>query len=166
MTQGTVSLAERPVIDLSQVAFEHTCRGILILGTWFMDPETRQSQPCLALLDARRKVRRGYTIPCIIPLDQAWIWTREIGDHAHVARTIAEWVSIGALPGSVTNQNDFHAVLDAIQSRLRDLLTMPPLPVSAAIKHGAAPAVGDLVITERTSGKVVHEAEVTGHVRH
>lgn len=166
MTHGIVSLADRPVVDLSLRHFENTCRGVLVIGTWYMDPETRQSQPCLALVDAHRKVRPGKTVPCIIPLDQAWRWTREIGDHAHVSRTIAEWIACGALPGAIANKSDFHAVLDAIQSRFRDLLTMPPLPVKAAITHGAAPAAGDLIITERASGKVVHEAEVTGHVRH
>lgn len=166
MTTKTITLAERPVLDLSLAYFEATHCGIRIIGTWVMDPETRQSQPCIVLLDARRPVRPGKVIPCIIPLDQAWRWTRELGDPEHVANTVADWMACGAMPGQPFNKRDVFAVFDAVQSRLRDLLKMPPLPVKAAIKHGAAPAIGDLVITERESGKVIHEVEVTGHVRH
>lgn len=85
---------------------------------------------------------------------------------AHIGDTITDWIACGAMPGQLSNKRDFFTVFDAVQSRLRDLLTMPPLPVKAAIKHGAAPAIGDLIITESESGKVLHEAEVTGHVRH
>lgn len=94
------------------------------------------------------------------------MWTIELGVPEHVVRIIDEWLSSGALPGQPFNKHDRWAVFDAVQSRLRDLLTMPPLPVTVAFKHGAAPAVGDLIITERESGKVIHQAEVTGHVRH
>lgn len=154
-----LSLDEKPVLDLNHTHFEHLHGGILVMGSWYMDRETRESQPCLVLLDAARKVQRKRTIPCVIPLDDMWKWTVEMGDKDHVSRCVTDWMTSGALPGSPTNKRDVFNVLDAVQSRLRDLWSMPPLPVKAAIKNSAVP-VGALTITERNTGKAVHEIEV------
>ncbi|SEN87310.1 hypothetical protein SAMN04489859_102025 [Paracoccus alcaliphilus] len=154
-----LSLDARPVLDLQFRAFETVTRGIRVIGSWYMDPVSRQTEPCLVLLDANRPVRPGRTIPCIIPLSDMWKWTREMGDPAHVARVVHDWISSGALPGVPDDRSDAFRIFDAVQSRLRDLWSMPPLPPKAAIKHGAIP-VGEIEITERESGKTVQEIEV------
>lgn len=160
-----LTLSERPVLDLEQAHFTHTVGGILVIGTWYMDRETREAQPCLVLLDAARRLQRKRVIPCIVLLEDMWRWTVEMGDRDFVARNISDWLNSGALPGSATNKKDVFRVMDAVQSRLRDIVTMPPLPPKAAIKHGAASPVGELIITERDTGKTVQEIEVvTGHV--
>ncbi|RMC33752.1 hypothetical protein [Paracoccus alkanivorans] len=165
MTSGLITLDRTPALDLSETHFEHVSNGIRVIGTWLMDEETKQAQPCLVLLHALRPVRPGRTIPCIVALDQAWRWTREKGEPEHVARQIAKWLTSGALPGHPANKRDVFAVMDAVQSRLHDLFKMPPLPVKAAIRHRVAPAVGEVEIIERDSGKTIHHAEVRGHVR-
>lgn len=163
---GILSLDEKPVLDLRFTAFEHLHGSILVIGTWYMDPEDRRSQPALVLLDAARKVQKKKTIPCIIPLSEMWKWTLEMGDPAHVGAQIKGWIKSGALPGSANNKRDCWNVMDAVQSRLRDVVMMPPLPIKAAVKNGAVP-VGELLITERDTGKTVQEIEVTAsHVRH
>ena len=70
------------------------------------------------------------------------------------------WVMQRAgVPGFVSSASHFEYVRAARTKPARSpYLFVDPM--------ATAPAVGDLVITERTSGKVVHEAEVTGHVRH
>lgn len=163
-----ISLDEKPVLDLRFTAFEHLHGAILVIGSWYMDPDTRESEPALVLLDAARKVARKKTIPCIIPLSQMWLWTVERGDPRHVGDKIHEWLKSGALPGSPNNKRDCWAVMDAVQSRLRDIVTMPPLPVGAAVRNGAVPAtVGEVVITEGNTGKILAEIEVKSrHVRH
>lgn len=162
---GLISLDRTPALDLSEIAFEHVTNGIRIIGTWLMDEETKQAQPCLVLLHAFRPIKPGRTIPCIIALDQAWRWTREIGDYEHVGRQIGKWLNSGALPGHPSNRRDVFAVIDAVQSRLHDLFKMPPLPAKAAIRHRVAPAVGEIEIIERDTGKTIHHAEVQAHVR-
>lgn len=154
-----LSLDEKPVLDLRFRAFETVTRGIRVIGSWYMDPVSRQSEPCLVLLDANRPVRRGRTIPCIVPLTDMWKWTVEMGDTMHQARNIHQWMASGALPGTPGNMPDVFRVFDAVQSRLRDLWSMPPLPPKAAVKHGAMP-VGEIEITERESGKTVQQIEV------
>lgn len=161
----TISLDARPVIDLNHRHFEHRHGNILVIGTWFMDPETKRSQPCLVLLDASRRITHG--IPAIITLDVAWKWTVEIGDEKHVARTIRGWIAEGILPGNPHHGRDVWAVFDAVQSRLRDMMMMPPMPAAPAAKYGTPPeVVGDLVIKDQRTGAVLHEAELTKHVRH
>lgn len=160
-----ISLDDKPVLDLSKTAFEHRHGNILVLGSWHMDCQTRRSQPCLVLIDAAKKLARRKCIPCIILLDDMWRWTLELGEPAYVARNIHDWLTCGALPGNAGNKRDVWAVMDAVQSRLRDLWSMPPLPIDLAVRNGALP-VGDLTITERDTGKIVDQIEVTSsHVR-
>lgn len=161
-----IDLDEKPVLDLNNVAFQHITHGILVLGTWYMDRDTRTSEPCLVLLDAARRVARKRTIPCVVRLSNMWRWApAPIGDPQFVSETIHDWLSSGALPGTAGNKADTFRVLDAVMSRLRDVVYMPPLPVKAAVKHGAVP-VGDMTITERESGKPIHQVEVySSHVR-
>ena len=154
-----LSLDEKPVLDLRYRAFDHLCGAIRVIGSWYMDPETRSSQPCLVLIDATKPFRAGRVIPCIIPLSDMWKWTQEMGDGAHIARNIYDWLHSGALPGHQDNKSDAFRVMDAVQSRLRDLVTMPPMPPEAAIKHSAVP-VGEVEIIDRQTGKTVQEIEV------
>lgn len=163
----SISLNRKPVLDLELRHFETTVNGILVIGTWFMDEDTRRSQPALVLIDATRRVKRGRVMPCVIALDQAWRWTLEMGEPEHVWPLIRQWIRLGALPGNPLNDRDMWAVFDAVQSRLRDLISMPPMPADGAIKHGTAPEnhVGVVTIRNESSGEVLHQAEVTGNVR-
>ena len=168
----SVSLDARPVLDMAMAAFETIAPGnIRVTGTWFMDPETRTSQPCLVLTDARRPLTRNKAsrraIPCIITLDVAWKWTVEMGDPTHVWATISDWLREGVLPGSPTNNHDKWAVFNAVQCRLRDMMMMKPMPAAPAIKYGTPPeVVGEVVITDQRTGAVLQEVELTKHVRH
>lgn len=154
----SIILNERPVIDLDHRHFEATMGNILVIGTWYMDPETGDSDPCLVLIDATR--RKGRVIPCIVPLDGAWRWTVEIGDPAHVWRTISGWIAEGALPGSPSNDRDLWAVFDAVQSRLRDMMAMPPMPVEPAIKYQSAPGTVGRIVVTGGNGSALNEVEV------
>lgn len=77
---NAISLDSRPVLDLRLRAFEAGTRGIRVIGSWYMDPETRQSEPCLVLLDANRPVMPGRTVPCCIRFRDMWKWTRGLWD--------------------------------------------------------------------------------------
>ena len=170
MVPNAISLDRRPVIDLTSRHFEHVHRGIRVIGTWYMDPDTRQSEPCLVLMDASKPVQRragarDRAVPCIIMQSDMWKWTVEIGDPMHVARNVHLWMASGALPGTPGNMPDVHRIHDAVMSRLRDLWSMPPMPAMAAVKHGSVP-VGMVEVRERESGKVIQEVEmVSAHVR-
>ncbi|MDB6178995.1 hypothetical protein PAF17_16000 [Paracoccus sp. Z330] len=166
MTSNSISVSRRPVLDLELRDFETTINGIHVIGTWFMDEETRRSQPCLVLMDATRRTKRGRVIPCVITLDQAWRWAPDIGEPEHCWPIIRDWIKRGALPGSAANDRDLWAVLGAVHSRLRDMMMMPPIPAKGAIKHKSSPETpfGMVTIRNDSTGKVLHQAEVTGHV--
>lgn len=159
-----LNLDTAPVIDLNHTHFEHVHRGIRVIGTWYIDPDTRQSEPCMVLMDANKPMRRkagkrDRAQPCVIMLSDMWKWTVETGDTMHVARNCHLWMSSGALPGTPGNMPDVFRITDAVLSRLRDLWSMPPMPARAAIKHSAVP-VGMVEVRERESGKTVHQLEV------
>lgn len=108
---------------------------------------------------AGAKIRARRVRPCVIPLSDMHLWTVEMGDPEHIARNISLWLSAGALPGNPENKRDVWNVMDAVQSLLRDLWSMPPLPIDLALRNGAVP-VEDLTITERDTGKIVDQIEV------
>lgn len=161
---AAISLDDTPVLDLEHIHFETVYRGIRIIGTWYIDPDTRESEQCLVLMDAAKPIqrkagKRDRAMPCVILHRDMWKWTVEMGDTQHQAFNIFQWMATGALPGTPGNMPDVFRIFDAIQSRLRDLWSMPPMPPKAAVKHGAVP-IGDLTITERDSGKAVQQIEV------
>ncbi len=122
----TQTVAERGVIDLAHSKFEHVVHGIRVIGTW-LTIENRE--PCLALVDASKPLRGADTIVCLVPLSSAWKWTTEFGDARHTARHCFTWIASGALPGNAQNPKDCRKVFDAVQSRLTDLIHMPPAPI-------------------------------------
>lgn len=147
----------RPALNLNHYHFKRTIRGIHCFGTWLThDDERGRTEPCLVLLDAKRRIAAGHTVPVIIPMNTAWIYAvsddREIGDRQQAAISIMEWLTAGYLP------NDFIAVLHAINECLRDLYNMPPKP-----REGVVP-IGDIIIKDRLSGSTLKEAEITNDV--
>lgn len=160
MKGNLITLDQRPVLDLNYVHFQHQQGGILVLGSWYMDPDTRQSDPCLVLLDAKGRVRGEKVRPCVIHLRDLWRWApAPTGDPGYMVECIFDWLVSGALPGNPNHKRDVFNVISAVHSRLSDLWSMPPLPEMAAIRNSAVP-VGTMTITERESGKTVNEIEV------
>ena len=146
MKRRVITHVERPAIDLRRRAFERRKHGIVIIGTWYR--EGNRTQPCLVLLHGSRPIRRGRTIPVIIPLDQAWRWAAhaDVGDPVHCGRVAREWLADGLLPGdgAIGALN----ILDAINDNLTDLIRMPPAP------KGETQVLGDVIITNRLTGEV------------
>ena len=164
---ATIDLTRRPVLDLELRQFETTTNGVHVIGTWYMDEDERKAEPCIALVDASRRLRRGRVIPCIIPLSDAWKWNMQTGDPDYIWPLLRRWVRAGALPGNPMGDRDLWAIFDAVQSRLSDLIAMPPIPAKGAIKHSVAPkeTVGIVTIRNESSGEVLQQAEVKANVR-
>lgn len=168
---ATFNISERPVLDLELIKFQTVAPGnIRVIGTWMMHPTKPRSQPCLVLTDARRPLAPGKVVPIIIPLSEAYRWMREHQTEAEFDEcmtTIHEWIKLGWLPGTATNDLDLFHVFSAIECRLRDLVFMEPMPAAPAIKHAIEPTtIGEMVITNADTGAVVQEIEVKANVRH
>lgn len=155
---------DRPAIDLSKRHFEGERNGIVYIGTWLNDTDhPTRSEPCLVLLHAARPVKAGRTVPIIIPLSECWRWAAhgDVGDPEHCADQIAAWLRAGYLPGDPSSLRDMLGVMDLINSRLPDLISMPPKP--AGDMRNAA-AIGEIRAIDRETGRVITEQEVKIHV--
>lgn len=153
----------RPAINLAHRHFERTKHGIVCIGTWLTHvDEGGRTEPCLVLLHGMRPIAAGRTIPIIIPLSESWRYAmpedRSVGDPIHAGLRINEWLAEGLLPGSVHNPRDHLKALDAINDCLRDLVHMPPKPVTDSY------AIGDAVVTDHATGKTIAEQELRNDV--
>lgn len=150
---------ERPALDLRRRRFEGSRHGIVVVGSW-LNERGRSSQPCLVLLHPARPVAAGKTVPCVVPLSEAWRWAAhgDVGDPEHVARVVNDWLANGYLPGNIHSRRDRLAVLDAVNFYLPDLISMPPQPPA-----DTAP-VGEIVAIDRDTGRVITQSEVQGYV--
>lgn len=148
---------EQPILRLALRHFEGTKNGITVIGTWCFE---KRSQPCMVLLDARRPISRGRTIPCIIRLADAWRWAahNDVGDPESCSKTTDEWLASGALPGSPHVARDKLAVLDTVNFFLRDLVQMPPAPLLDQR------VIGDMQVIDRSTGLIVNESEAKTNV--
>lgn len=144
-----------PALDLTKRQFEATHKGILVIGTWFRAEGQNGWEPCMVLLHAFRPIRSGRTIPVVIKLRDAWRWAMhgDVGDPAHCVASIIEWLHYGYLPGNPASKADHLIVMEAINSRLPDLITMPPRPVGDKV------TVADMVIKNRETGEIIEERE-------
>lgn len=149
---------ERKSLDLERRAFDRVLRGIRVIGSWLT--EGRDVQPCLVLVPPRVELRPGKCTPCVIPLRSGWAWSfdPEVGDPIHCAQQVNEWLLCGALPGSVHNNRDRLAIYHAVNESLRDLYHMPPFPPERRARE-----VGEAIVTERETGKVVAHEAVINH---
>lgn len=148
---------ETPTLDLNKVQFESTKNGIRIVGTWgYKIVEGKKWEPCLALLHAGRPIKSSMTIPVVIPLNEAWRWALhgEVGDPAHCVASICDWLCDGLLPGDPANKADYTRIMDAINSRLPDLIAMPPRP------KGETMAIGEARKLDAKTGLVIEEREI------
>ncbi|MBJ6722426.1 hypothetical protein I2750_19690 [Bacillus sp. PR5] len=140
-----------PVLDLSTRAFYYVRGDITLIGTWLR--VDGQFRPCMVLIRTGEE-KNEYTVPCLIPLERAWIWNEMFGDPRQAARTVAGFIdALRLTPGR------FNAVrlLSLIHDHLGDLVTMPPLP---PLEQSV---VAEFLVTDNTTGKT-REVEVKDYV--
>ena len=117
-------VAERPVLDLSKVHFDHRIKDLRVMGSWIMNRQDHR-EPCLVILSAHHPI--GTQTPCIVPLSNAWRWAEESGDELDAAIMAVNFCD--SLPHkSIQSTADITQVLSTVRSRLHDLLQMPPAP--------------------------------------
>ena len=77
-----------------------------------------------------------------------------MGDPEHCGSLAAEWLAEGLLPGNPHSASDKMNVLDVVNSRLSDLIAMPPAP------KGETQVFGDIIITNRQTGDVTERSMI------
>jgi hypothetical protein len=140
-------------LDLTRFHFRHVRGEIAVYGTWLLGIDSGPV-PCLVLVPAHRTIN---IVPCVVPLNHAWVWSEEKGDPREAARmalVMAETLGLGVSPSSGIKVRSI--VIDHIE----DLLKIPPMP--SALREPVV--IGEAKVTAREHGKVVRHHEVIERV--
>ena len=136
-------------LDLTKTQWQRSFGDVTALGSWF----GKDATPCIVLV-ASRSLGTERAIPCVVMLNNAWMWDEEIGIPSYAVKnsiTFADALGLNAAdPRSVIR------VTSIIHECLQDLLTMPPRP------KGDQVVVADAIITDQSTGKERH-SEVLGN---
>lgn len=138
----------RIALDLTRHAFCRPHGDITVYGAWYGD----QRRPALVLVPANHNDKSRYA-PFVVPLDNAWIWSEEVGDPALQVESAHD--ACRALGLDFLNRFTLLRILTAIRDNMGDLLKMPPMPTETVV-------VADAFRTDE-NGKVRH-FEVKEHV--
>lgn len=146
--------AATPLIDLSRTDEKLGSKvygDVTVHFTWSL----HNGRPVMVLTPTHLPEHSDYLIPCLVPMDLAYLWDEHLGDAVHCARTTYQFA--GALG---LNQNDPKTLVrltSIIRSHLGDLTMMKHLPESER------EVVADAILTDRNTGKV-REAEIVDNV--
>lgn len=145
----------RPALDLTRYAWRQQHGDITAYGTWWL-AEDSGPIACLVLIPTfYQSVERS--TPCVVLVNDAWIWSEEIGDGAQAAR--AAFIFAQTLGLDINNASNIFRVRSIIVDHIGDLLSIPPMP--GAMRSNEV--IGEATITNRESGKVI-EHEVVERV--
>jgi hypothetical protein len=163
MTHRRILELDPPQLDLRKHQFWDQKHGMHIVGSWWLPRESRKRfTPCLALLPTNRPIRAGRSKPVVIFLADAWKWAMhsDVGDPEHCVERCKEWTAEGLLPGDPHNKASHMRIVDAINSRLPDLIAMPPMPPMM----GQSFTLGEVTITDKNTGAIIREGEISRNV--
>lgn len=140
-------------LDLSKRHWQHTHGDITVIGTWLAIEGAKRQ--CMVLLRSGDE-KSDHAQPCIVTIDQAWVWSEQVGDPRKSARLAFGFAQ--AMRLNEHNPKTIIRIATIIHDHLGDLLTIPPYT-----ETDLAPVVADMTITNRDSGRVL-EAEVRDDV--
>ena len=133
---------QEQILDLSKVHWQHRHGDLTVYGTWIK--LAGRWRPCMVLIRTGEE-RSPHTVPCIITVDKAWIWSEEVGDPAAAVTMAVEFSELLRL--SHTRVNDVFRVASIIRDHLDDMLKIPPRPVEEEKPFA------ELTMTNRNTGK-------------
>jgi hypothetical protein len=139
------------VLNLSKVHFVKRHGSIMAFGTWLKTNDGYR--PCLVLIRVGDE-RSEHCIPCIVTMDNIWVWTEEVGDEVKCGEIVAGFLDYLRL--SPTKKNAFK-ILDVVRNHIGDVLSIPPRPRFETV------VTADMVVTNNETGQRI-ETEVTEDV--
>lgn len=110
------------VLDLTNRAWTRdVCGGLTLIGTWILS-EGRQ-RPCMVIMRTGEELN-DHTVPCVVRMDQGWIWSEHVGDPRRAARLAFQFAQ--ALRMNVHDSKNIIMLGTLIQDHLDDLYHIPP----------------------------------------
>lgn len=141
---------KRVALDLTKYHWRRRYGDLTAYGTWAQGEDGWQ--PCLVLAPTDER-RLAHTLPAVVPLNQIWIWSEEIGDVEKAAAQALQCVEQLGLEDTV---NNIVLVASVIRDCIGDLTAIPPMPAGDSV------VVADATISK--DGEVVRQVEVSERV--
>lgn len=147
-------MLERHALDLTRYHAKRVLGDITVYLTWWLADDSGPKQ-CIVLV--RTHDRPAEMVPCVVPLNHAWIWSEEIGNPVQAAKMAIEFVD--ALRQAPNEKSAFR-VRGIIIDHLGDLLNMPPMPEAMRTRE----VVGEAKITAPELDQVIRHEEIVDRV--
>lgn len=141
-----------PIIDLSIQHGAPRVKGdVTVIFTWLL----HTGRPTMALVPTGSRMTHERAIPCLVPLDMAYLWDENVGDPTHCATMTFQFAN--ALGLNAFQPRELIRLTSIIRDHLGDLLTMPSMP------QGDRRVLADVIKTDHDTGKT-EEAEILSDV--
>ncbi len=131
-------------LDLRQRAWTQRRGNVTVIGTWI--GKDGDFQPCMVLIRTGDDYNPDL-VPCAIPLEEAWMWSEEVGDGRrsfHAAMQFAQVMRLG------DNGYDIRRIAGIIHDHLGDLVSMRPYQTQEK-----KPVVAEVTMVNHQTGKPV-----------
>lgn len=128
---------EKPAIDLTRHHFMRELGDIVVFGSWIMNDEQEDTEPCLVLVPRYRPP--SSVIPCVVALSAAYLYN----DAKYCVRAAK---GIAKALGFEDSMSTTHRIADILHSHLPDLVSMPVDPQRAVV-------VGEAQVDDGSGGK-------------
>jgi len=146
-------ITQKPLLDLTINQKIYRYGDITAHLTWTWD----DGRPCIVLVPTHVRTSHERITPCVVRIREGWIWTEEVGDARHCARTSAAFAA--CLGFSPHDTSTLIAVTAVVRDCLDEMMQMPPLPHAPETRK----SVAHMEIHDHNTGKTTHK-EVTDHV--
>lgn len=145
-------MTSRTAIDLTRYHDSYQHGDLSVYLTWWLADDAGP-KPCLVLIPTNTAAWE-HTMPCIVMLENAWVWSEAIGDPAAAARAAFGFATSLGMKTEPTNVIRIRSI---IHDHIGDLLAMPPMPADMRETVN----LGDATIKHRDSGRTI-EREIIG----
>jgi hypothetical protein len=146
MTYTLQSVPYKTAYDL-EIRHQVYLRGdIMVWLTWNLIT----GRPSMVLTPVDKIISHERCVPCVIPLDTAWRWSRDhwFNENSPILQAARFLANLGFNPH---NKKSVIRLLGIINDYLPELIAMPPLPTDR--REIAA----DALIIDNSTGKVTHK---------
>lgn len=140
-------IGERKPIDLTRVHFQRQKGQIMVYGTWYLGGYGTIPRPCLVLANVLA-MPPAAMLGCVL-LDDAHLWSEEVGDPQYAAVTSFNMARRMGL--NVADIGEPMKVATAIRDHLSDLISIPPMPPSERV------VVADATMVDESGRTIVSE---------
>jgi hypothetical protein len=140
--------ADTPILDLDRYKDRWNHGDMTVYLTWNLIT----GRGCLVIVPRYLNPEYNRVRPCMVELDDAYLWAEETGDGAYAARMtyeFARWLGI-----SQFSVRDLVRLTSMVREHLGDLLMCPPMPQSEK------QVLADVLMTNTDTGRSVESTVV------